>query len=175
MSRCMPHADDIEFDPWKSVEFWNLFDANGSALYWSSRPKLTVIVDEGRKQRLPRADGSPFTAEGLVFNARARDALGDFLVQFGQLLELDVDGGVEYYYNVTHVLACLDHERLTIEAGYVEKAVFRKSVMPDDLVLFIEPSITARIFVNDAAKAALEARIARHSLIGMSFAPRNVA
>lgn len=165
----LTHADDIEFDATRSAEFWKQFEGHGSPLHWASKPRLTTIEYEERKKRRPRADVSPFTSPGLIVNAKVHSALGEFLGQFGQLLEVDVDGQVEYYYNVTNVLECLDREHSEIEAYYVEKPVFHEHLIPTAPTVFVDPELTARIFVNEAAKAALEKAIAENGIIGISF------
>ncbi len=97
-------ADDSDDD------FWKHFEGNGRPLRWTAPPKLEVFKDRRQKGPKPRADISPFTAEGLVMSAKARDTLGDFLSQFGQFLEVDVDGHVEYYFNPTHPIDGVDPE-----------------------------------------------------------------
>lgn len=163
------HADDIEFDPVRSVEFWRQFEGFGSSLLWSTRPRLAAIEDQGRRKRRPRADVSPFTSPGLIVNAKVHDALGEFLRRFGQLLEVDVDGQTEYYYNVTNVLECLDRERSEKEAHYIEHPVFHESLVAESPVVFVEPELPGRIFVNDSARKILEDAIAESGIIGMSF------
>ena len=162
-----------EFDVDQTAAVWKPFepDVEGQPLHWTTRPKLVVLPEEGRKKRKPRADISPFTAPGpgLIINQKARDTFGDFLAQFGQLLEVDVDGEIEYYYNATNVIDCLDHEHSEVSAGYVDVPVFHGNRVPFEPTIFIEPTVTSRIFVNDAAKAILEERIAASKLVGMSF------
>jgi hypothetical protein len=160
-------AQDME-DP----DFRKQFGKGGAHLEWSRRPQFTIKVEKGEKNPRPHADVNTINAPGPVLNAKARDVLGDFLKQFGQLLEVEVDGKVEYYYNVTNVVSALDQEHSRIRVGYVDKAVFKKSCIPTESAIFVDPAVTSRIFVNDVAKAELEARIAMNGLIGMSFLQR---
>jgi hypothetical protein len=153
--------------------FEKQFGGDGKSLHWKKRPKLTVFVEKGRKKPEPRSDITTLALPGPILNERARDALGDFLSQFGQLLEVDVDGHVEYYYNVTNLVACLDEERTEkTDYGAIRKPVFSASAIPDAPTLFKLPRSPVRIYVNDGAKEILEERIAKQSLIGMSFAAR---
>lgn len=168
------HADDIELDPVASAEFWQQFEGFGSPLQWRTKPRLTAIEHAGRKKR-PRADVSPFTSSGLILNARVRDALGEILTHFGQLLEVDVDGRTEYYYNVTNVLGCLDREKSRFEAHYVERPVFQERLIPEMPVLFVEPELPGRIFANEGAKNALDKGIAENNITGMSFRRADVS
>lgn len=164
-------APSSEFNPGLNVSFWEQFKSRsaGQLLEWKVRPELVVLPEDGRKTTLPRADVSPFTAPGLVVNAKVRSAMGDFLSKFGQLLEIGVDGTTEYYYNVTNVVACLDHERSEFEAAYVEVPVFHEHLIPAEAAIFVEPKMRTRIFANEAAKSILEERIASNDIIGMSF------
>jgi hypothetical protein len=170
----LTHADDIELDPVASAAFWKQFEGLGSPLQWRTKPRLTAIEHAGGKKR-PRADVSPFTSPGLILNARVRDALGDLLLRFGQLLEVDVDGRTEYYYNVTNVLRCLDKEKSRFEAYYVERPVFQERLIPETPVVFVEPELPGRIFVNEGAKSALDKGIAESNIIGMSFRRADVS
>ncbi|HET7329896.1 hypothetical protein [Dyella sp.] len=150
------------------------FDVNGVPMRWRRRPALDLYIARGRKKPKPRADLSPFRPGALVLNAKARDALGDFLGQFGQLLELDVAGQVEYFYNVTNIQPCIDRDRSEKRPeGSIAKEMFSESAVPSTPAVFKDP-LTARtsIYVNDGAKAILEQRIAEFGITGMDFARR---
>ena len=150
------------------------FDVNGKPLRWRRRPSLELYIAKGRKTPKPRADLSPFLPGVLVLNAKARAAIGDFLAQFGQLLEIDVVGQVEYFYNVTNVIPCIDRDRSEKRAaGTISKEVFNESVVPLPPAVFKDP-LTAgtKIYVNDAAKSVLEHQIAEFGITGMHFARR---
>jgi len=164
-------SPEVQFDPDLSESFWQQFDNKtpGQPLYWRDRPKLAVLPKERRRKLPPRADVSPFTASGLVVNDKIRTYLGDLLAQFGQLLEIDVDGKTEYYYNVTNVVSCLDREQSQFDGPYVEEPVFIERLVPSAPSIFVEPAIHGRIFVNDAAKIAMEERIATNKISGMDF------
>ena len=162
---------EVQFDPDLSESFWEQFDNKGPGhpLHWKRPPELAVLPKEGRRKPPPRADVSPFTAPGLVVNEKVRSILGDFLAQFGQLLEVHVDGKTEYYYNVTNVVSCLDREHSEFDGPYVEVPVFLESRVPSAPSVFIDLAIHGRIFVNDAAKVVLEARITTDKISGMDF------
>jgi hypothetical protein len=158
--------NDGMLDPWLQ------FGDGGTFLHWSKRPRLTLCEEEDSKPR-PLGDVTSMMAPGPVLNAKAYTALSDFLGKFGQLLEVDIDGRTEYYYNVTNVISALNRERSEFEISYVPKPVFRKSLIPDTPCVFVDPELPVRIFVNDPAKIELESRIAQHKLIGMSFVQRH--
>lgn len=167
-------ADDNESDFERSKELAERFDLSGIPLHWSERPKLGVFVDKRSKKPKPRADISPFKPGALVLSGKAYQALGDFLGNFGQLLEVDVDGQIEYYYNVTTVIHCLDRERSKIQPfGLVETAVLNETAVPMAPTVFKDPALQTSIYVNDAAKADLEKRITERGLTGMGFRKMN--
>jgi hypothetical protein len=150
--------------------FWEPFQGAGRPVQWSERPKLKVFKDKKSKKPKPRADISPFTADGLVLNSKARDSLGDFLSQFGQLLELDVEGTVEYYFNVTHVVPCVDQDRSERRpSGAISKPAFINSAIPVAASVFVDPTKPADIYINDEARNELGRRIKQASITGMSF------
>lgn len=154
----------------RSPAFWEPFQGAGRPVQWSGRPKLEVFKDKKSKKPKPRADISPFTADGLVLNSKARETLGDFLSQFGQLLELDVEGEVEYYFNVTHVVPCVDQDRSERRAsGAISKPAFIDSAIPAAASVFVDPTKPADIYVNDEARSELGRRIKHAGLTGMSF------
>jgi len=150
--------------------FWEQFEGDGKPLHWTGRPKLQVFKDERSKQAKPRADISPFTADGLVLSGKARDALGDFLSQFGQLLELDVEGHIEYYFNVTNVVPCVDPDHSERRpSGVIAKPSFIGSAIPTSAAVFVDPAMPGDIYVNDGAQTELLLRIKQTGITGMSF------
>lgn len=164
-------SPEVQFDPDLSESFWAQFENRvpGAPLHWNARPELAVLPKEGRRKLPPRADVSPFTATGLVVNEKVHTALGDLLARFGQLLEINVEGRTEYYYNVTNVLSCIDREHSEFDGPYAEVPVFLGAQIPSVPCIFIEPAIHGRIFVNDAAKNAMAEIIAANKISGMDF------
>lgn len=158
------------------MKWWDKFGGNGTALRWRKRPKLELYIARGRKKPKPRADLSLLTAPGFVLSAKAKDALGDFLAQFGQLLEVEVEGQIEYYYNVTNIVPCIDRDRSEKRPeGTIAKEAFNDSAVPTLPAVFKDPlTARTRIYVNDGAKAVLEQRIAESGITGMHFAQRGV-
>ncbi len=153
-----------------SLHFWDQFGGDGSPIHWLKPPKLRPFVDKKRSKPKPRADLSPFRPGSLALNAKARDALGDFLGQFGQLLEIDVLGQVEYYYNITNIIDCIDRDRSEVlPGGFIRKPVFKDSAIPIQAAVFKDAAHRSSIYVNDAAKSELEKRIAESGITGMGF------
>lgn len=166
--------DDIESDAALEEGYWEQFKSQDGPLLWAHPPRLmVVVVEEGEQKPKPRADVSYFNLEGLVLNDRARDALGDVLTPFGQLLDVDVDGHTEYYYHVTHRIACIDHSRSERGTfGQIRRALFNETSIPLEPSVFKDPTQPDVIFVNDAAKALLEQRIVQHGITGIGFTRR---
>ncbi len=149
------------------------FGGDGSPLSWAERPVLEVFVDKRRRKPRPRADVSPFIPGALVLNERARDALGDFLGRFGQLLEVQVEGDIEYFYNVTNVVSCIDVARSQKRpSGSIAKEAFVAAAVPSAAAVFKDPrTAPAKIYVSEAGKQALEQSIAAAGITGIAFVP----
>jgi hypothetical protein len=148
------------------------FDVNGSPV--RHRPALELYVARGAQEAEASCGLEPFLPGVLVLNAKAREALGNFLLQFGQLLEVDVAGQIEYFYNVTHLVPCVDRDRSEKRAaGTIGNEVFDESAVPTTPAAF-KDTLTAgtRIYVNDGAKAILDQRIAAAGITSMNFACR---
>jgi hypothetical protein len=94
----------------KDVES-GMFDATGASLSWSSKPKVEVFVEPGKKKPKPLADVSALTPGALVMNDKAKVALESFLSRFGQFLEMDCSGEPRWFYNVTNLVPCIDEAR----------------------------------------------------------------
>ncbi|GGA37404.1 hypothetical protein [Dyella nitratireducens] len=145
----------------------------GKPVVWNE--PLRLVRDKGdsrRKTPKPRTDLTPFLFGVLVLNQKARNALGSFLSRFGQLLEIDVEGETEYYYNVTNVVSCIDPKRSKRRAsGAIQEEAFNTSAVPSEPAVFKDPlTVTGRIYVNDGGKALLEQQIKAHGITGMDFA-----
>lgn len=148
-----------------------MFDANGQPLAWKHRPQLAVFKEPRRKQPKPRADISTLRPGALVLNERAHAVLGEFLARYGQLLPLECDGEVEYFYNVTRLIDCVDRERSAKRSsGSIAKEVFFEQAVPQEAVVFKDPLMArTRIYVNQAAKDLLQKLIGEAALTGVEF------
>ncbi len=150
-----------------------IFEFDGSPKQWKKRPSVEVYQEGPKKNWLPRADASLMLAGSLVLNQRAADALEPFLLEFGQLLEAKVDGVVEYFYNVTRVIDCIDADKSERRSsGSISKEAFRRDALPVGPAVFKDPQTSLnRIYVNDEAKRVLESAISAHQLTGFALAP----
>ena len=148
----------------------DILGANGKPKYWATRPKVEPNIEKRKKKAKPRADLSYLIAGSIVLNEKAYLALKDFLLPFGQLLELDCNGEVEYYYNVTNLLPCVDYERSGKKGTSVVAEVFLENVVPDEPMIF-KDALTAgtRTYVNQAGKEKFEQLAAAAGLFGACF------
>lgn len=149
-----------------------MFDLDGRALHWAHAPVVEVFAKPRRKKPKPRADISALQPGAIVLNAKARDALGEFLSAFGQMLPLDCAGSTEYFYNVTTVIDCIDpeHSRVRSSGAIVEEA-FIPGALPDKPVFKDPRTARFRIYANGAARAILQGLLDRYSLTGLEFVP----
>lgn len=140
-------------------------------MQWKRRPSVDVYQEGPKRNHLPRADVSLLISGALVLNQRAFEVLGEFLGRFGQLLELKVDGAIEYFYNVTNIVDCIDQEvSQTRPSGSIVKEAFHSSDLPSGPVVFKDPRTAGtRIYVDDDAKALLEREMAAHCLTGLEI------
>ena len=147
------------------------FVFDGTAREWKRRPSVEVFQEAKKKDQLPRADVSLMLAGSIVLNQKALDALGGFLGQFGQFLEAKVDGVVEYFYNVTNVIDCIDLEASQRRSsGSISKEAFRAEALPVGPAVFKDPrTVRNRLYVNQEGKAILEACVAAASLTGLEI------
>lgn len=149
-----------------------MFDSRGLSLTWLRRPQVTVFIEPRKKKPRPRADVSALRPGALVLNEKAKSVLGPFLGKFGQLLELECDGSVEYYYNVTHVIDCIDDEKCEKRSsGSISKEAFLKDRLPFEPAVFKDPrTATIRIYVNQGARTEIEGLVVKSGITGIAFA-----
>lgn len=148
-----------------------MFDTSGASLTWSTKPKVEVFIEPGKKKPKPQADISALTPGALAMNDKAKSALEPFLLRFGQFLELDCEGEPRWFYNVTNLVACIDEANSTKRpSGSISKEVFFEDKVPDGEAVFKDAlTAPASLYVTAAAKAALEKIIARASITGAAF------
>jgi hypothetical protein len=135
-----------------------MFDANGKALDWMHRPAVEFYVEPRKKVQKPHADVSLFRPGALVLNAKAKLALGAFLSNFGQLLELHHGSETLWFYNVTNMVSCVDADRSEKRrSGAIAVEAFDGTNVPVDAAVFKDPLMAQiRIYVNDGGKALIE-------------------
>jgi hypothetical protein len=149
-----------------------VFELDGKPKHWANPPQIAASVEKRKKVQKPRADISYLMPGTLILNKKAATALKPFLLRFGELLEVDCDGEIEYLYNVTNIIACIDYEKSTKAEGgsAVIKEVFMPSAIPDTEQIFKDPyRLTMSIYVSESAKHTLEKLITDAQLTGAQF------
>lgn len=147
-----------------------IFRPNGLPKNWQTRPSIQPFVDKKRKKQKPQADISHLTHGTMILNQRAYQVLADFLQRYGELLALDCQGELKYYYNVTNLVSCVDFEASTKIEDCVTKPVFCEQKIPAGAHIFKDPlTVGTRIYLTDEAKALLEEMIADAGLTGLIF------
>jgi hypothetical protein len=152
-------------DAWAGI-----FTPDGKPKQWAKRPSVQPFVEKRRKKQKPQADIGYFHPGTFMLNEKARTALADFLLQFGELVEVDCEDEVKYYYNVTNLVSCVDYEGSAKLGTAVTKAVFLADAIPTDAQIFKDPlTVSTRTYLTSAAKAILEQRIADAQLTGLKI------
>jgi len=146
---------------------------DGKPLDWKFIP---VVKDadsrsKGKKTQRPVADVATFGPGAFGLNQRASDALGAFLGQFGQLLEVQTAGGAEFrkFHNVTNIVKCVDLEQSEkSDSGGIWAEVFYDIDVPRSAAVFKDPPTAAiRMYTNDAGREPIERIVKEAALSGV--------
>lgn len=102
---------------------------------------------------------------------KAYQALKDFLLPFGQLLALDCNGDIAYFYNVTKLIPCIDYDRSEKKGKAVVKEVFCPDAVPENTPLvFKDPrTVSGHIYLSQADKEKFAQLPASAGLSGVRF------
>lgn len=147
-----------------------IFTCDGKPKNWPSKPKVEPFIEKRKKTAKPRADISFLEPGTIILNKKAYQALKDFLLPFGQLLELDCQGEIEYFYNVTNLLPCIDYERSEKMGTAVVKEVFLAAAVPEEALVFKAPyTVRTYIYLNQAGKERFEQLATAAGLVGARF------
>jgi hypothetical protein len=150
--------------------FAGIFRTDGNPIHWDTQPSVQAFVDKKRKVQKPQADIGYLTHGTIILNAKAYSALKDFLLQFGQLLEIDCSGEVRYFYNITNLISCIDYEASEKMGTAVVKAEFHQDKIPKDAQIFKDPLTSGvRMYLTQSAKDHLEKIITDNALTGFLF------
>ncbi len=147
-----------------------VFHTAGQPKVWATRPQLLVFVEKGRKKPKPLGDISFIVPGSIILNGKAYAALHEYLAQFGQFLEAKCEGEICYLYNVTTIIACVDKDNSKSIGGALFYAAFYADQVPQDAQIFKDPlMLKTAIFINEPAKARLDALIAANQITGIEF------
>lgn len=151
------------------------FDVEGKPLDWMSRPVVEYADSRSRgTKKRPVADVAAIGGGAFVLSSRARDVLGPFLSQFGQLLEVQTSGGGEfrYFYNVTNLVDCVDLEASEkSDWGSLKKEAFYDINVPRSAAVFKDPRTAAwRMYTNEPGRELLLRLASEAGLTGLDVA-----
>ncbi|MBI3229884.1 MAG: hypothetical protein HYZ45_06810 [Burkholderiales bacterium] len=155
----------------KGINILSILGVDGKPKQWAVRPKIKPFIEKRKKRAKPRADLSYLIAGSITLNEKAYQALKEFLLPFGQLLELDCQGEIEYFYNVTKLIDCVDDEHSAKEFDVVSREVFLPNSIPEDIpLIFKDPhTVGTRIYMNQAGKEKFEQIASAAGLFGARF------
>lgn len=155
-----------------------VFTADGTPKTWVTRPQVKPGLEKDPKKQLPLGDLSFIVGASIVLNDKAYAALGDYLRQFGEFLDLDlVDptgmaGGDQtlHFYNVTRLVSCIDVSRSQMNGKKVITPAFLPEAVPDEAMVFKDPlRKKVDIYVTAAAHDELVQRMADADLHGSTL------
>jgi hypothetical protein len=149
-----------------------MFNTDGESKKWQKIPLIVPTFYKGKKKQPPLADIAWLTPGAIVLNSKASAVLRTFLLKFGELLEMSCAGEINYFYNVTNVISCIDFDgsEKTPSGQSVRQAAFFSHAIPQDTQIFKDPlTAGSRIYLTQAAKDALEKLIAENGLTGLRF------
>ncbi len=147
-----------------------VFRPDGKPKAWETRPSIQPFVNKRRKKQKPLPDIGHLTVGVLILSEKAYQILGSFLLQFGQLLELDCQDQTKYYFNVTNLISCIDFDRSSKIENAVTKAIFAPASIPKEAQIFKDPlTIGTAIYLTTEAKTKLESLIFDGKLTGLAI------
>ncbi len=86
------------------------------------------------------------------------------------MLELDCQGEIEYFYNVTNLISCIDYEKSEKTGTSVTQETFITKAIPHEACVFKAPETAATsIYLNQAGKEKFEQIASAANLFGARF------
>ncbi|WP_338849800.1 DUF1629 domain-containing protein [Massilia sp. W12] len=143
------------------------FILEGKAIQWNKPPRVVPFFDKKRKKQKDVADFAFFLHGGIALSEKAYDAIHDFLLSFGELIQLDTEDKKVWLYNVTTLIDCVDYKNSEKFLDQVIREKFYFSNVPDAPCIF-KDTLTAksRIYLNEAAKVVVEKIVDSNNLTG---------
>lgn len=150
--------------------FNNVYRIDGKPKHWNTPPKIEVFVEKNKKKQKPTADIGYLLPGTVILNRKAYAALKDFLLKFGELLDMDCNGEIYYLYNVTNLISCIDVANSKMAGKSVIKEVFLSEAIPQTAQIFKDQrKVASTIYLSQAAKDILEQLITAALLTGGRF------
>ena len=158
-----------------------IFMTDGTPKNWPVPPKCRPYVEKHkRKKQMPLADLAYISPGTILLNGKADKALKDFLLPFGQLLEVECmnEGGLlgrkvsepYYFYNVTNIIPCIDYENSEKIETSIQKEAYFPDRIPTDVQIFRDPvRLRIQIYLSEPAKEQFVKLITDAGLVGGKF------
>jgi hypothetical protein len=157
-----------------------IFLMDGTPKNWPTRPQCRPLVEKQKKKQLPLGDLSYISPGTILLNGKAYNTLRDFLLPFGQLLEVECmnDGGllgdkeseIYYLYNVTNIIPCVDYENSEKIGNRITKEAYLPDLAPTSAQIFKDPRrVRLQIYLSEPAKEQFTKLIAENKLTGGEF------
>jgi hypothetical protein len=138
----------------------NIFSVDGCSkkIEWILPPKVLLQSEptnknkyKGKVRKIP--DVGHLAIGSLVFSERAVEVLGDYLKKYWELLKIDAEGTIFYFYNVTNVIDMLDPNKSEITAkGSIINEVFNLDKSPKTSQVFkVKGLESSSIYFNTIA------------------------
>jgi hypothetical protein len=164
----------------EQIKLENIFLTDGTPKDWRTPPKLRPHVEKNKKKQMPLADLSYISPGTILLNSKAYQALKDFLLPFGELLEVECmnEGGLlgdkvsetYYFYNVTNIIPCIDLENSEKLGNKIIKDAYFPDRIPNDVQIYRDPQrLRVQIYLSEAAKDQFTRLIAENKLTGGEF------
>lgn len=152
---------------------------NGQPRNWPVPIQIVPGIEKKKKNQKPLGDINGLTTGGMILNSRAFSVLKDFLEPFGQLLKVEAlnrgellgdsskASEIQYFYNVTKIISCIDYEKSEKRDTTIIKPYFYEDMIPKGPHVFKDPQrLRGEIHLNDLAKEKLSQLISDAGLTG---------
>jgi hypothetical protein len=154
--------------------FSPLYVTDGQKKNWRSRPKVVPGIEPRNKKAKPILPIGHIAVGSIVLQPHAVSVIGEFLCQFGELLDVEYEGGLVYFYNCTTLLQVVDfaNSKKSGTGKSILRPAFLASSIPTSPVIFKDPlTASTSLYVSNAAREWLEPMLAEHKLAGLRFYP----
>ncbi len=149
-----------------------LFATDGQKKNWPARPKLVPGIEPHKKKAKPILPIGHIAVGSIVLQPQAVSVLGDFLCQFGELLDVEYEGGLVYFYNCTNLLQVVDfaNSKKSSTGKSIIRPAFLSDAIPASPAIFKDPlTASTSLYITDAARQWMEPVMAAHKLAGLWF------
>lgn len=149
------HTEEVEYiSPINKTDYDQAtFDGSSVAATWKPIRVMRVTKEEGR--RYVPGDLPSSSLGDLVLNRKAKDKIGAFLEQYGELLPLACDDGEFWTLNVTCMIDALDESKSSVMRSkdpgrllMIHKFTFRPEALENAVIFRLPQYARGSIFVT---------------------------